>query len=77
MLNRLLPQRIDNTYGGYRLGLWLFGLLVLMKAAIGLNSIFNGTNVASHADGNPLETISPGGAQSMDSLFALRGSPGS
>jgi hypothetical protein len=73
MLSRLLPQRIDNNYGGYKLALWLFGLLVLMKAAVGLNCILNGAYVASHADGIPLATFTPGGAQTVVSLFALWG----
>lgn len=28
MFNRLLPERIDNTYRGHVPGLWLFGLVV-------------------------------------------------
>ena len=42
MLQRLLPHRVDNTYRGYKLALWLFGLLMLMKGVIGVNSILNG-----------------------------------
>ena len=47
MFNRLLPRHIDNTYHGYKLALWLFALLMLMKVAMSLNSIFNGHSVAS------------------------------
>ena len=25
LTDRLLPQRVDNTYRGYKLALWLFG----------------------------------------------------
>lgn len=73
MFNPLFPQRVDNTYRGYKLALWLFGLLVLMKLAISLNSIFNGYSVASSADGIPLDTFTSAGAQAVVSLFALLG----
>jgi hypothetical protein len=73
MFNPLFPQRVDNTYRGYKLALWIFGLLVLMKLAISLNSIFNGFSVASSADGIPLDTFTPAGAQAVVSLFALLG----
>jgi hypothetical protein len=73
MLNPLLPQRADNTYRGQKLALWIFGLAVLMKGTIGLNSIFNGHTVASSADGIPLDTFTPAGAQAVVSLFALLG----
>jgi hypothetical protein len=71
MFNQLLPQRIDNTYRGYRLALWLFGLLLVLKVAMSLNSIFNGSTIASSADGIPLDTFTPAGAQTVISLFAL------
>jgi hypothetical protein len=73
VLNQLFPQRIDNTYRGYKLALWLFALLVLMKGVIALNSIFNGYSVASSADGIPLDTFTPAGAQTAVSLFAILG----
>ena len=73
MLNRLLPQHIDNTYHGYKLALWLFGLLVFMKLAIGVNSIFNGYSVASSADGIPLDTYTPAAARTVVTLFGLLG----
>ena len=72
-LDQLLPPRIDNTYRGYRLALWLFALLLFMKIAISLNSVFNGYSVATSADGIPLETFTSAGAQVVVSLFALLG----
>jgi hypothetical protein len=71
MFNQLLPQRIDNTYRGYRLALWLFGLLLFLRVAVSLNSIVNGSTIARSADGIPLETFTPAGAQTVVSLFAL------
>jgi hypothetical protein len=68
-----LPRQADNTYRGQRLALWLFGLLLLVRGAMGLNSIFNGRLVASSADGIPLDSFTPAGAQTVVALFALLG----
>jgi hypothetical protein len=73
MLNQLLPQRVDNTYRGHKLALWLFGLLVLMKTAMSVNSIFLGHKVATSADGIPLDTFPPAAAQTVLALFAIWG----
>ena len=73
MLNRLLPRQVDNAYHGYKLALWIFAIVVFMKIPISLNSIFNGYMVASRADGIPLDTFTPAGAQAVVSLFAAWG----
>jgi hypothetical protein len=73
MISRVLPQPIDNTYRGHRLALWLFGLLLFMKVAMSVNSIFNASSVASSADGIPLDTYTPAAARTIVSLFALLG----
>ena len=73
MFNQLLPKRIDNTYSGYTPALWIFGLLMFIWGAMSLNSIINGHTVASTADGIPLDTFTPAGAQTVVSLFALLG----
>jgi hypothetical protein len=73
LLDRILPRHADNTYRGFRLALWLFALLVLMKLAMSVNSIFNGRGVATSADGIPLDTFTPAGAQAVVSLFASWG----
>jgi hypothetical protein len=73
MFERLLPRHIDNTYHGHKAALWLFALLVLMKSAVSLNSIFNGRSVAISADGIPLDTFTPAGAQAVVSAFAAWG----
>jgi hypothetical protein len=73
MFNQLFPERVDNAYRGYKLALWLFGLLLFMKLAISLNSIFNGYTVASSADGIPLETYTTAGAQTVVSMLGLLG----
>jgi len=73
MIDLLLPRQIDNNYRGHRIALWLFGLVVLAKLAIGLGSIFNGYEAARSADGIPLDTFTPAGAQAVVTLFALLG----
>jgi hypothetical protein len=73
MLSLFLPRVVNNTYRGYKLGLWLFGLLVLIKTAMSLNCIFNGYYVASSADGIPLSVFGTDAAQTVVSLFAIWG----
>ena len=73
VFTRLLPERLDNMYRGHKVALWLFGLIVLMRVAMSVNSILNGRYVASSADGIPLETYTAAAAQTAVSLFALLG----
>lgn len=73
MLNRLFPQRFDNEYRGHALALWIFGLLVLFKGAIGVGVMVNGRNAAVSADGIPLDAFGPAGTQAFVSLFAAWG----
>src|SRR5512134_327648 len=73
MFDRLLPPRIDNAYRGHRVALWLFGVVVFMKTSIGLGTIFNGRNAAITADGIPLDTFTPAGAEAFVSVFAIWG----
>ena len=73
MLAQLLPPRADNTYRGHRLALVLYGLLLLVKTAISLGSIFNGRTAAASADGIPIDTYTPAGAATVVSLFAMLG----
>jgi hypothetical protein len=73
MFNQLLPERADNTYRGSKIALWLFGLLLLMKIVMSVNCTFNGYSVATTADGLPLDTYTPAGAQAVVSLFATWG----
>jgi len=73
MFDRLLPPRADHSYRGHKLALWLFALVVLVKTSIGLGTIFNGRNAAISADGIPLDTFTPAGAQAFVSLFAAWG----
>ena len=73
MLEQILPRSIDNNYRGQTLALWILGLLVLMKLAIGVNSIVNGRVVMTAADGVPLDTYPASAAQTLIALWALLG----
>lgn len=73
IFHRFLPERIDNAYRGYKLGLWFFAALVFVKVAMGLNCLFNGYSVASSADGIPLDTFPSGATQTIVAHFALWG----
>lgn len=71
VLSRLLPQQADNRFEGLRAALWLLGLLIFLKLAMSLNSIFNTRFVAAGADGIPLDSYGPAGAREVLLLFAL------
>jgi hypothetical protein len=73
MFNLLLPKSFDNNYRGHKLALWIFGLFVLLKSVIGVNSILNGRIVMTGADGIPLDTYPPAAAQSLVAIWALLG----
>lgn len=70
MLDKLLPRRLDNTYQGYKVALWLFGLVVGVKITQSVAVIFRGYATARDADGVPLDTYTPTAAQTAVALFA-------
>jgi hypothetical protein len=78
MFNRLFPRQIDNKYQGYRLAIWILGLIVLLKLIMGLN--VSGLNpwvsnveVLINADGVPLGSFSAEAASTAVYLFASWG----
>ena len=71
MAYRLLPERIDNSYRGARIALWLFALVVLFKSAQSFAALLNGHMVAIKADGIPLDTYPSAAAQTFVAIFAL------
>src|SRR5258706_77109 len=73
MFDRLLPRSLDNTYHGYRVALWLFGALLLLRITMSVNCIFNGYSVATTADGIPVDSFTPAGWQQVVYLFAAWG----
>lgn len=70
MLERILPRNVDNTYRGHGLALWLFAAVLLMKGVIGVNTIFNGREVAVSADAIPLDAYAPACARAFVSMAA-------
>ena len=69
LLHRLFPERIDNTYRGHPLAIWLFAPLDLMKLLMGvgvagLNPWVTNRHILESVDGVPLETF-PAQAASM------------
>lgn len=73
MSGHLFPTTIDNTYRGHKLALPVFGLLLFMRLAMSVNSMFNGAAVLTSADGVPLDSYPPAAAGTIVALFALNG----
>jgi hypothetical protein len=71
MFSKLLPQLVDNTYSGRQLALWLFAVVVAVKILQCVLIMFNGSYVLKGADGIPLDTYTPAGAQAVVSVWAL------
>jgi hypothetical protein len=76
MPNLLLPKQFDNTFRGWRLGLWLFVPVLIVRLGIGFNSAFNARETAMNADGIPLNLLGEAGANEAVALFALLGFAG-
>src|ERR1700753_429771 len=73
MLSLLLPRQIDNTFRGWRLGLWLFVPVLIVRLGIAFQSAFNARETAMNADGIPLDKLGDAGANEAVSLVALLG----
>ena len=73
MLDRVFPPAAEFTYRGSRIALWLLGLVLILKLGIALGAIFNGHYAATVADGIPIDSYTPEGAQAFLSLFASLG----
>jgi hypothetical protein len=71
MVDRLLPQPIDNTYSGSKIALWLFGLVVFVHILQSVMVIVNGHSIAQSADGIPLETYPAAAAQTILAIFMV------
>jgi hypothetical protein len=73
MLARIFPKQFDNTYRGHWAGLVIFVTVVAVKALQCIETIFNTRHTAVRADGIPLASFSPSGADTVLSMFALLG----
>ena len=78
MLRRVFPASIDNDYRGYRVAVWLLGLLLLGKAlaavnAMDLNPYWNNREVLRGVYGIPIATFSATAATTAALLYARWG----
>jgi len=71
ILSRLFPARIDNTYQGSKIALWILGLLIAVRTMQTVMILVNGYSIAQSADGIPLETYPAAAAQTIVALFTL------
>ena len=71
ILSRLFPARIDNTYQGSKIALWILGLLIAVRTMQSVMVLVNGYSIAQSADGIPLETYPAAAAQTIVALFTL------
>jgi hypothetical protein len=71
MIERILPRQAGNDFQGLKPALWLLGLFVFVKIAMGLNSILNTESVATGADGIRLDGLEPATARTILNLFAM------
>jgi hypothetical protein len=73
ILRRLFPARIDNSYEGSKIALWILGLLIAVRTMQSVMILVNGASIAQSADGVPLDTYPAAAAQTIVALFALSG----
>jgi hypothetical protein len=73
VFNQLLPQRLDNTYRGSKLGPWVFALVVAFRAAQMEGVLVNGASILRDGHGIPLDTFSPAGVKTLAAIYALSG----
>ena len=69
MLDKLLPQPIDNKYSGSKIALWLLGLIVFVHTLQSVLVLVNGYSIAQSADGIPLENYPSAAAQTVLAIF--------
>jgi hypothetical protein len=70
MWERIFPRSLDNEYRGYRVALWIFGLILAVRALQSVMIIFNGPATVTGADGIALDTYPAEAAQTVLGLFA-------
>lgn len=73
VLNRILPERIDNRYRGHPLALWLFVPITLQKLAVSLTHLFKADGGAQSISTMPLDTYPSSAAQNIVGLMARNG----
>jgi hypothetical protein len=71
ILSRLFPARIDNTYQGSKIALWILGLIILIHLFQSVMALVNGNSIAQSADGIPLNTYPAAAAQTILAIFMV------
>ncbi len=72
MSTQLLPRQLDNDYRGRKVALWLFGIVILLRAFCAVNSVLAGHFVARVSEGIPATALAAGG-DPIVGLLGLRG----
>lgn len=73
MFKHIFPRQFDNTYRGHWLGIWLLGVVAIVKGLQGVVSVFDTRNVLINADGIPLDSYGAAGIETVIALTALLG----
>lgn len=68
---RLFPRKIDNSYAGSKIALWVFAFVIIIRAIQSVMIIVNGHSIAQSADGIPLESYPAAASQTIVAIFAL------
>ena len=68
---RLFPRKIDNSYAGSKIALWVFAFVIIIRAIQSVMIIVNGHWIAQSADGIPLGTYPAAASQTIVAIFAL------
>jgi len=71
VFEKLLPERIDDTYRGRGLALWLLGLVASVKVVQTVAIICSPYSTLRDADGIPLESYPPDAVQTIVANWEL------
>jgi hypothetical protein len=71
--NQLFPRRLDNTYRGRKIGLWVFALVVAFRAAQVEGILVNGASILRDGHGIALDAFTPADVKTLAAIYALSG----
>ena len=73
MINKILPNIVDNNYRGKKIALWFFYLITAMTVVRSCIHIFKHDGGAQSIATIPLDTYTNGGAEAVIFIFAYWG----
>ncbi len=73
MINKILPNVVDNNYRGKKTALWFFYLITIMTVVRSCIHIFKQDGGAQSIATIPLDTYTNGGAEAVIFIFAYWG----